>query len=56
MPTWSVRERRIGPFDILIAAQARRRDALLVTANEREFKTSAWIENRELGGVTCQPT
>jgi tRNA(fMet)-specific endonuclease VapC len=28
----------IGPYDILIAAQARRRDALLVTANEREFK------------------
>ena len=28
----------IGPYDVLIAAQARRRDALLVTANEREFK------------------
>ena len=27
----------IGPYDILIAAQARRRDALLVTANTREF-------------------
>jgi tRNA(fMet)-specific endonuclease VapC len=27
----------IGPYDLLIAAQARRRDALLVTANEREF-------------------
>jgi tRNA(fMet)-specific endonuclease VapC len=27
----------IGPYDVLIAAQARRRDALLVTANEREF-------------------
>ena len=27
----------IGPYDILVAAQARRRDALLVTANEREF-------------------
>ena len=27
----------IGPFDILIAAQARRRGALLVTANGREF-------------------
>ena len=27
----------IGPYDILIAAQARRRDALLVTANGREF-------------------
>jgi tRNA(fMet)-specific endonuclease VapC len=27
----------IGPHDILVAAQARRRDALLVTANEREF-------------------
>ncbi len=27
----------IGPFDILIAAQARRRGAVLVTANRREF-------------------
>ncbi len=27
----------IGPFDVLIAAQARRRGALLVTANGREF-------------------
>jgi tRNA(fMet)-specific endonuclease VapC len=27
----------IGPYDILIAAQARRRDALLVTTNTREF-------------------
>lgn len=27
----------IGPYDILIAAQARRRGATLLTANEREF-------------------
>jgi tRNA(fMet)-specific endonuclease VapC len=27
----------IGPYDVLIAAQARRRSALLVTANTREF-------------------
>lgn len=27
----------IGPYDVLVAAQARRRDALLVTANEREL-------------------
>lgn len=27
----------IGPYDVPIAAQARRRGALLVTANEREF-------------------
>jgi tRNA(fMet)-specific endonuclease VapC len=27
----------IGPYGILIAAQARRRDAILVTSNEREF-------------------
>ena len=27
----------IGPYDVLIAAQARRRGAVLVTANEREF-------------------
>jgi tRNA(fMet)-specific endonuclease VapC len=38
----------IGPYDVLIAAQARRRDAMLVTANGREFslvpglKTENW--------------
>ena len=38
----------IGPYDTLIAAQARRRDATLVTANLREFarvprlKTEDW--------------
>jgi tRNA(fMet)-specific endonuclease VapC len=29
--------RPIGPYDVLVAAQARRRDAVLVTANMREF-------------------
>jgi tRNA(fMet)-specific endonuclease VapC len=39
----------IGPYDILIAAQARRRGATLVTANAREFarvpglKTEDWV-------------
>ncbi|SFK24488.1 type II toxin-antitoxin system VapC family toxin [Methylocapsa palsarum] len=28
----------IGPYDVLIAAQARRRSATLVTANRREFE------------------
>jgi tRNA(fMet)-specific endonuclease VapC len=38
----------IGPYDVLIAAQARRRGAVLITANEREFirvpglKTEDW--------------
>lgn len=38
----------IGPYDVLIAAQARRRGATLVTANTREFarvpglKTEDW--------------
>jgi tRNA(fMet)-specific endonuclease VapC len=38
----------IGPYDVLIAAQARRRRAVLVTANRREFarvprlKTEDW--------------
>ena len=38
----------IGPYDVLIAAQARRRGATLVTANKREFarvpglKTEDW--------------
>jgi tRNA(fMet)-specific endonuclease VapC len=40
----------IGPYDILIAAQARRRGALLVTANQREFKrvtglrSESWLD------------
>jgi hypothetical protein len=38
----------IGPYDILIAAQARRRSALLVTANTGEF-TRVPGENRGLG-------
>jgi tRNA(fMet)-specific endonuclease VapC len=38
----------IGPYDALIAGQARRRGATLVTANQREFarvpglKTGDW--------------
>lgn len=28
----------IGPYDVLVAAQARRRDAALVTTNRREFE------------------
>jgi len=34
----------IGPYDILIAAQARRRGASLVTANEREFGRVAGLK------------
>jgi tRNA(fMet)-specific endonuclease VapC len=40
----------IGPYDVLIAAQARRRKAILVTANTGEFErvseltTENWIE------------
>jgi tRNA(fMet)-specific endonuclease VapC len=40
----------IGPYNLLIAAQARRRDALLVTANLREFhrveglRVENWLE------------
>jgi tRNA(fMet)-specific endonuclease VapC len=35
--SWNARGRPSAPCDILIAAQARQRDALLVTANERKF-------------------
>jgi tRNA(fMet)-specific endonuclease VapC len=34
----------IGPYDVLVAAQARRRDALLVTANSREFARVAGLK------------
>jgi len=33
----------IGPYDLLIAAQARRRDATLVTGNAREFARVAGL-------------
>jgi tRNA(fMet)-specific endonuclease VapC len=33
-----VKGRPIGPYDLLIAAQARRRSASIVTANKREFE------------------
>jgi tRNA(fMet)-specific endonuclease VapC len=36
--------RPIGPYDILVAAQARRRGAILVTANEREFVRVAGLK------------
>ena len=34
----------IGPYDVLVAAQARRRNALLVTANRREFARVARLK------------
>jgi tRNA(fMet)-specific endonuclease VapC len=46
----------IGPYDILIAAQARRRSAILVTANKGEFsrvpglKTEDWATLEPGGG------
>lgn len=33
----------IGPYDVLIAGQARRRSAVLVTANNREFRRVAGL-------------
>lgn len=33
-----LRRKPIGPYDVMIAAQARRRGAALVTANLREFR------------------
>ena len=41
----------IGPYDVLIAAQARRRDALLVTANHARIRSREGTEDRELAGV-----
>jgi tRNA(fMet)-specific endonuclease VapC len=37
----------IGPYDILIAAQARRRGATLVTANAREFARVPGLKTQE---------
>lgn len=36
----------IGPYDLLIAAQALRRNAVLVTANEREFNRVRGLKTR----------
>ena len=36
----------IGPYDLLIAAQALRREAVLVTANEREFARVRGLKTR----------
>jgi tRNA(fMet)-specific endonuclease VapC len=40
----------IGPYDILIAAQARRRNALLVTANAREFARVPGLRTEDWAG------
>jgi tRNA(fMet)-specific endonuclease VapC len=40
----------IGPYDILIATQARRRDALPVTANTREFGRVPWLKTEDWAG------
>jgi tRNA(fMet)-specific endonuclease VapC len=40
----------IGPYDILIAAQARRRGATLVTANEREFSRVPGLRTEDWAG------
>lgn len=37
----------IGPYDILIAAQARRRDALLATGNTNEFARVAGLRTQD---------
>jgi predicted nucleic acid-binding protein len=43
----------IGPYDVLIAAQARRRGATLVTANAREVRARAGTAVGGLGGVSA---
>jgi tRNA(fMet)-specific endonuclease VapC len=37
----------IGPYDVLIAAQARRRDAILVTANKNEFARVPGLQTQD---------
>jgi tRNA(fMet)-specific endonuclease VapC len=39
----------IGPYDVLIAAQARRRGAVLVTANSRQFACVAGLKTQDWG-------
>ena len=40
----------IGPYDILIAAQARRRGATLITANAREFARVPGLRTEDWAG------
>lgn len=44
--------RPIGPYDILIAAQARRRGATLVTSNQREFERVPGLAVEDWGGLS----
>ncbi len=37
----------IGPYDVLIAAQARRRSAILVTANKNEFARVPGLQTQD---------
>ncbi len=37
----------IGPYDVLIAAQARRRGAILVTANKNEFARVPGLQTQD---------
>ena len=37
----------IRPYDVLVAAQARRRGAVLITANEREFARVAGLKTED---------
>src|SRR5580704_15649741 len=37
----------IGPYDVLIAAQARRRGAILVTANKNEFSRVSGLQTQD---------
>ncbi len=40
----------VGPYDLMIAAQARRRGAVLVTENTREFEQIAGLQCVSWGG------
>ncbi len=40
----------IGPYDVLVAAQARRRNAMLVTANAREFARVPRLQHQDWAG------
>lgn len=41
----------IGPYDVLIAAQARRRGALLVSDNQREFQRVLGLMTTDWGAI-----
>ena len=47
--------RPIGPYDLLIAGQARARNLVLVTANSREFSSVEGLDSEDWSVARTEP-